>query len=118
MSKLTPKSKAELRKRRHRRIRARIIGTTERPRLAVFRSNKYVSAQIIDDEKQVTIASATSRGLKAKGMIEGAKLVGEKIAESVKPKGISRVVFDRGGFSYGGVIKALADAARGKGLDF
>ena len=118
MSKLTPKSKAARRVRRHARIRGKVKGSSERPRLAVFRSNRYVSAQVIDDGKRVTVASATSRGMKGKGMVEDAKMVGEKVAKAAVAKGVTKVVFDRGGFSYGGVIKALADGARGAGLSF
>ncbi len=118
MSKLTPRTKADLRTRRHRRIRARVQGTAIRPRLSVFRSNKYVYAQVIDDTSGVTLASATSRGEKGKGMMEDARSVGSRIAAEATKKGVSAVVFDRGGFSYGGVIKALADAAREGGLTF
>ncbi len=118
MSKLTPKTKSDLRARRHRRIRGRVSGTEGKPRLSVFRSNKFLYAQVIDDIAGKTMASASSRGAKGKGMMEDAKLVGKKIAEEASKKGVKRVVFDRGGFSYGGVIKALADAAREGGLTF
>jgi large subunit ribosomal protein L18 len=118
MSKLTPKTKSELRMRRHRRIRARVTGTPKKPRLSVFRSNKFLYAQIIDDSEGTTMASATSRGAKGKGMMENARILGKKIAEEATKKGVTRVAFDRGGFSYGGVIKALADAAREGGLSF
>ncbi len=118
MSKLTPKTKPEQRKRRHARIRAKVKGTETAPRLSVFRSNRFLYAQVINDDAAVTIASATSKGLKTKGMLEGAKLVGKQIAEKAKAAGISKVVFDRGGFTYTGVIKALADSAREGGLKF
>ena len=117
MSRLTPKTKSELRLRRHRRIRGTVSGTEAKPRLAVFRSNKFIYAQIINDDAGVTLAAADSR--KAKGsMREGAKAVGVKIAELAKAKGVSKVVFDRGGFTYAGVIRELADAARAGGLTF
>ena len=118
MSKLTPKTKNALRERRHRRIRGRISGTAERPRLAIFRSNKYVYAQVINDEKGVTLASASSKDIKGKAMIEDAKIVGERVAKAAVEKGVRKVVFDRGGFTYSARIKALADAARAGGLEF
>lgn len=118
MSRLTPTTKAELRKRRHRRIRGKIRGTETTPRLSVFRSNKYISAQVINDDVGVTIAASSSKGMKAKGMLEGAKAVGTDIAKKASAKGVSKVVFDRGGFTYAGVIRALADAAREGGLKF
>ena len=102
---------------RHTRIRAKISGTTEMPRLAVYKSNKYIYAQIIDDTKGVTLASASS--IKSKGtMMEAAKEVGKEIAVNAKKVGISKVAFDRGGFIYTGKVKALADAAREAGLTF
>lgn len=118
MSKLTPKTKTDLRARRHRRIRARVSGTTEKPRLSVFRSNRFLYAQIIDDERETTLASASSRGMKDTRMMDAAKKVGEKIAKDATSKGITAVVFDRGGFTYTGIIRALADAARENGLAF
>jgi len=118
MSKLTPKTKADLRKRRHRRIRGKVSGTESVPRLSVFRSNRYISVQLINDDSGVTIASATSKGVKAKGMMEGAKAVGVDIAKKATAKGVTKVVFDRGGFTYAGVIRALADSAREGGLKF
>ncbi len=118
MSKLTPKSKADLRARRHRRIRARVIGTAERPRLAIFRSNKYVYAQLIDDTAGTTLAHATSMDIKKKTMIEDATIVGERIAKAGVAKGITKVVFDRGGFTFTGRVKALADSAKENGLSF
>lgn len=118
MSKLTPKTKNALRERRHRRIRGRISGTVGRPRLAIFRSNKYIYAQLIDDDKGITLASASSKDIKGKVMIEDARVVGERIAKAGIEKGVTKVVFDRGGFTYSARIKALADAARAGGLEF
>lgn len=118
MSKLTPKTKNALRERRHRRIRARVSGTAERPRLAIFRSNKFVYAQLIDDERGVTLASASSKDVKGKPMTEDAKIVGERIAKAASEKGVKKAVFDRGGFTYSARVKALADAARAGGLEF
>lgn len=110
-------SKKQGRTRRHARIRAKVSGTAERPRLAVFRSNRYISAQVIDDTKGITLASATSRGMKG-GMREVAAKVGAEVAKLMKEKGIATVVFDRGGFTYGGTIEALATGARDGGLTF
>ncbi len=111
-------SKTESRERRHRRIRAKISGTTDMPRLSVFKSNKYISAQIIDDEKGVTLVQAHSRDAKGKSMTEKAFAVGGMIGDLAKSKKIEKVVFDRGGFIYTGNVKALADAARKGGLQF
>lgn len=110
--------KKEKRVRRHARIRARVSGTSEVPRLAVFKSNKYISVQLIDDEKAVTLASSHSRDVKGKTMMEKSVMVGEAIAEKAKAKKISKIVFDRGGFIYAGNVKALADGARKAGLEF
>lgn len=118
MSKLTPKNKAELRARRHRRIRAKVKGSSERPRLSVFRSNKFLYAQLINDDARVTVASANSTDIKGKTMLEDAREVGTRIAKAALEKGVSAVVFDRGGFTYGGVIRTFADAAREAGLKF
>jgi large subunit ribosomal protein L18 len=110
--------------RRHRRVRRRVTGTAERPRLAVFRSNEHIYAQVIDDEKQHTIAAASSidKALKGTlasgGNIDAATAVGKLVAERAKEKGIEKVVFDRGGNMYHGRVQALADAARDAGLDF
>ena len=102
---------------RHARIRAKISGTPEMPRLAVYKSNKYIYAQLIDDVASVTLASASS--IKSKGtMMEAAKEVGKEIATLAKKIGISKVAFDRGGFIYTGKIQALADSAREAGLTF
>ena len=107
---------------RHSRIRSKISGTSEVPRLCVFRSNTGIYAQIIDDEKQTTIVAASSmdKDLKIKNgsNIEAAKVVGKAIAEKAKAKKIKEVVFDRGGYLYHGRVKALADAARENGLEF
>ena len=109
------------RKRRHKRVRSKISGTPERPRLNVFRSEKHIYAQIIDDTKGVTLCSASSveKSFKGSGSNkEGAKLVGKAVAERAKAKGIEMVVFDRGGYIYHGRVKELADAAREGGLTF
>jgi large subunit ribosomal protein L18 len=100
------------------RIRKRLSGTPETPRLAVFKSNKYIYCQIIDDVNGVTVASADSRGSQNGGNIDSATEVGKAIAEKAKGKNLSKVVFDRGGVIYHGRVKALADAAREGGLQF
>ncbi|MDO8575340.1 MAG: 50S ribosomal protein L18 [bacterium] len=109
---LTPKE------RRHKRIRAKISGTKEMPRLCVFKSNKFIYAQIIDDDAGKTLASFTSAGMKAKSKLEQAKEVGVGIAKKAIETGIKTVVFDRSGYLYAGKIKALADSAREAGLKF
>ncbi|MEQ1561297.1 MAG: 50S ribosomal protein L18 [Nitrospira sp.] len=107
------------RTRRHAKIRTQISGTAVKPRLAIFKSNKYISAQIIDDVKAVTLASAHSKDVKGKKtMAERSALVGQAIAEKALEKKIKTVVFDRGGFIYTGCVKALADGARSAGLEF
>ena len=113
-------SRNELRKKRHMRVRNKVSGTAECPRLNVFRSNSNIFAQIIDDEKGTTLVSSSSQSLKIKngGNVEGAKLVGKDIAEKAKKAGITKVVFDRGGYLYQGRVEALADAARENGLEF
>ena len=105
---------------RHKRVRKNISGTSEMPRLNVFRSNTQIYAQIINDETGTTLASSSSVQLKIKngGNIEGAKLVGADIAKKAKEANISKVVFDRGGCQYHGRVEALADAARENGLEF
>jgi large subunit ribosomal protein L18 len=113
--------KNEVRLRIHERIRARLAGTPERPRLAVYRSLKHIYAQVIDDRAGRTIVSASSNekgGSGNGGNIAGAKDIGRMVAERAKEKGITRVVFDRGGYLYHGRVKALADAAREAGLEF
>ena len=106
---------------RHKRVRAKISGTAERPRLAVYRSSKNIYAQIIDDEKGVTLVAASSKEKDFEGYggnIEGAKKVGEMIAKKAAKAKIAEVVFDRGGYVYHGRIQALAEAARENGLKF
>lgn len=110
--------KNEQRQIRHKRIRAKVQGTALRPRLSVFRSNRYLSAQLIDDDAERTVLSATSRGLTEKGAGVRAKAVGKIIATRAKEHGLSKAVFDRGGYRYTGAIKALADGAREGGLIF
>ena len=110
--------KKKIRERRHKRIRAKIFGTEERPRLSVFKSNKNISAQIIDDQKAVTLVGVHSREVKGKSLMEKSALVGVAIAQKAKEKKITSVVFDRGGFLYTGCVKALAEAARKGGLKF
>jgi large subunit ribosomal protein L18 len=111
-------SRNQMRVMRHSRVRSKIEGTTELPRLCVFRSNKNISCQVIDDETGTTLASATSLQLKNGGNIEGAKAVGADIAKKATKAGIKEVVFDRGGYQYHGSVQALAEAARENGLDF
>ena len=115
-------SKNDVRVRIHSRIRLKVRGSEERPRLAVFRSLKHIYAQVIDDRKGHTVASASSGEKKASvgtgGNLAGAKEIGKLIAERAQAKGVKRVVFDRGGYLYHGRIKALADAAREAGLEF
>ncbi len=105
--------------RRHKRVRKNISGTESRPRLNVFRSNKEIYVQVIDDEKQITLASSSSKILKVNGSnIEGAKAVGKDIAEKCQKLKIKNVVFDRGGYLYHGRVEALAESARANGLEF
>ena len=111
-------SRNQMRVMRHSRVRSKIMGTTEIPRLCVFRSNKNISCQVIDDETGTTLASASSLKLKNGGNIEGAKEVGKAIAEACKKAKITKVVFDRGGYLYHGRVAALAEAARENGLEF
>jgi large subunit ribosomal protein L18 len=106
-----------LRKRRHARVRALVKGTAERPRLAVFKSNRFVSVQLIDDIAGKTVAASHGREFKGPQSVQ-AKSVGEAIAKKAKAAGITAIVFDRGGYRYGGQVKALADAARLAGLTF
>jgi len=115
-------NRREVRSRIHKRIRQRLSGTAERPRLAVFRSVKHIYVQVIDDHKGRTLVSASSNEKKAAtksgGNIAGAKEIGKLIADRAKEAGIKRVVFDRGGYLYHGRVKALAEAARAGGLEF
>jgi large subunit ribosomal protein L18 len=110
--------KTEGRLRRHARVRSKIFGTEERPRLAVFKSNKFIYVQAIDDNLGKTIASASSLKIKSGTMMEKALKVGEEVGKALKTKGVSKVIFDRGGFLYAGHVKALAEGARGTGLEF
>ena len=113
--------KKEIRTRIHTRIRRKLAGTAERPRLAVFRSVSHIYAQLIDDAAGATIASASTvdKGGRTKGgNVAAASAIGKLVAERAKEKGVKSVVFDRGGFKYHGRIKALADAARTAGLEF
>lgn len=114
---MTTNIRHQKRDRRHSRIRARVLGTAERPRLAVFRSNTNIYAQLIDDGKGVTVAAASSLADKKMKMTEAAVVVGKTVAAQAKEKGITKAVFDRGGFLYTGVIKAVADGAREGGLE-
>ena len=102
--------------RRHNRIRARVQGTASKPRLAVFRSNRFIYAQLINDETGATLASADSRKAKGGNPTERATEVGKTIAEAAKKAGVEAVVFDRGGFKYQGAVAAVADGARKAGL--
>ena len=115
---ITQTKRNETRQRVHARVRAKISGTSERPRLNVFRSLNHIYAQLIDDQKGITIVSASSIKLKTGGNIAAAKEIGKTIAGLAIEKGVKKVVFDRGGYLYHGRIKALADAAREAGLDF
>ena len=115
------RNRAEVRTAVHKRIRHKVRGTTVRPRLAVYRSLNHIYAQLIDDEKAQTLASASTTektlGVKAGGNVEAAKKIGQTIAERALAAGISSVVFDRGGYLYHGRVKALTDAARAAGLN-
>ncbi len=112
-----PTSNSELRKRRHARVRAIIKGTAERPRLAVFRSNRFVSAQLIDDTVGKTLVAAHGREFKGPQSVQAIS-VGSAVAKKALSLGIKSIVFDRGGYRYGGQVQALADAAREGGLKF
>lgn len=119
MAKLT---KAQARQRRHKRVRSKVAGNAERPRLSVFRSGKHIYAQLIDDDQGYTLAAASSMEPAIKenkysgNDQEAARLVGELIADRAKDKGVEEVVFDRGGYLYHGRVKALADGVREKGI--
>ncbi|HLZ44443.1 MAG TPA: 50S ribosomal protein L18 [Gemmatimonadales bacterium] len=116
------KTAADSRYRRHLRVRKKVEGTPERPRLVVFRSSKHIYAQLVDDQRGVTIAGATdtSEGVQVEGNGKVARsfAVGKLIAAKAKEKGIAKVVFDRGGYQYHGRVKAVADGARKGGLEF
>ncbi len=106
------------RARRHARVRARVSGTSKRPRLSVFKSNKYIYVQLIDDTTGKTIAAASTKGEKKGSMIEKAKALGKTIASLASTHKLSQVAFDRGGYIYTGRVKAVADGAREGGLKF
>ena len=116
-------TKKQAKDRRHRRLRVKLSGTAAVPRLSVCRTGKHIYAQVIDDEKGVTLASVSTtekvmREQKLSANIKSAQVVGKTIAERALERGMKKIVFDRGGFKYHGVVKALADAAREAGLDF
>jgi len=116
-------SKKEMREKRHRRSRFYLVGNAQKPRLAVFRSLNHIYAQVIDDETGKTLATASSldkdlRGSVKGGNKEGAKLIGQKVAERALAAGITTVIFDKGGYKYHGRVKELADGARAAGLKF
>jgi large subunit ribosomal protein L18 len=115
---ITQTKRNAIRQRIHARIRAKLSGTGERPRLNVYRSLNNIYAQLIDDENGVTLVSASTIKLKTGGNVAAAREIGKTVAELAVQKGIKKVVFDRGGFLYHGRIKALADAAREAGLEF
>lgn len=121
---ITKGDKNKARLKRHQRVRKKIEGTMERPRLNVFRSSKHIYAQLIDDVKGVTVASASTldkdlrEDIKNGGNVESARKVGELIAKRAKAQGYAQVVFDRGGYLYHGRVQALADTAREAGLEF
>lgn len=119
-----PHSRNQIRRRRHARVRKQVSGSAARPRLSVYRSLHHLYAQLIDDASGTTLAAASTRekelakGLKSLTARDAAERVGKTIAERAKAKGVCAVVFDRGGYKYHGRVKALADAARGAGLEF
>ena len=119
---ITKADKNDVRKKRHARVRTKLSGTQERPRLNVFRSSQHIYAQVIDDVNGVTLASASTLDkdltLNGTGNVEAAKQVGLLVAKRATEKGVSVVVFDRGGYLYHGRVKALAEAAREAGLQF
>lgn len=114
-------ARSHARIRRHRRVRKKVRGSAERPRLAVFRSNRYIYAQVIDDDRGHTVAAASSvePALRTRSLtVETAEMVGKLLAERCRRAGVETVVFDRGGYQFAGRVKALADAARADGLSF
>ncbi|OZU87260.1 50S ribosomal protein L18 [Virgibacillus indicus] len=119
---ITKPDKNTTRKKRHARVRRNLFGTAERPRLNVYRSNKHIYVQLIDDNNGATVASASTKdneyNADASNNVDAAKKVGEMIAKRAQDKGYKSVVFDRGGYLYHGRVKALADAAREAGLEF
>lgn len=111
--------KVRTRQRRHRRVRKKVLGTPEKPRLAVYRSNRHIYAQVIDDLAGKTLAASSTLVSDGSGdPVEKAKTVGRDVAEKAKAAGVGSVVFDRGGFMYHGRVKAVADGAREAGLEF
>ena len=115
---ITQTKRNAIRQRIHDRIRRKLSGTTERPRLNVYRSLNHIYAQVIDDQTRQTLVSASTIKMKTGGNVAAAKEIGKAVAEKAVEKGIKKVVFDRGGYLYHGRIKALADAAREAGLEF
>ena len=121
---MAKRTREELRKRRHARVRKRVVGTPERPRLNVFRSLKHIYAQVIDDTRGHTLAAASTLDPSIRSRlpeltkVEEARLVGELVAQRALARGVRRVAFDRGGYKYHGRVKALAEAARKAGLEF
>ena len=113
----TPKTDAERREHRHLRVRRKVTGTAERPRLVVFRSLKHIYAQLVDDVARRTLMTVTDNGFEGKKAVKSVE-VGKKIAAQAKAAGISKVVFDRAGYQYTGRVKAVADGAREAGLEF
>lgn len=113
---MTTNIKIKKRERRHKRIRARMFGTAAVPRLSIFRSNKYIYAQLIDDEHGVTLASVSDHNIKGKTKTDRAKETGKALAEKAKTKKITKAVFDRGGFTYHGRVAAVAEGVREGGL--
>lgn len=119
---MAKKSRQGIRRAVHKRIRKKVRGTAERPRLSVFRSLNHIAVQVIDDDKGQTLCAASSQekgaGANPGGNIAAARTIGKLIAERAKEKGINQIVFDRGGYIYHGRVKSLADAAREAGLEF
>src|SRR3954467_10921389 len=113
-----PKTREQQRYRRHLRVRKKVTGTAERPRLVVFRSLKHISAQLVDDVARRTIATVTSTTIESGKKTDKSTEVGKRIAAKAKDAGITKVVFDRGGYKYHGRVKAVADGAREGGLEF
>ena len=113
-------AKQQKQTRRHARIRSRVFGTAERPRLAVHKSNSHLTAQVINDETGETLVHGTStaKAITGASMMERAQVVGQKVAKDAQSKGVTRIVFDRGGYQYTGIVKALADSIRDAGIQF
>jgi len=119
---LAPKTRAERRKRRHLRVRKKVMGTAERPRLVVFRSLKHIYAQLVDDDQGKTLAAVSDRTKELvrekPGKVGAARAVGKLLAQRAKAQGVTKVVFDRAGYLYHGRVRAVADGAREGGLEF